>query len=177
MTQPSALSRQPVNFNTITEPSFRFLLKRAPNVVFRVKTVTLPGISIDMASYETELLRIPIPGDHIDFEPVTITFDVDEKLANYLEIWNWMIGLGFPKTYSQYENLNRKTNTLSGEGPHSDMTLTILTNKKNSAFDVEFHDAWPTSLSSLQFDLTTEAIESVEATVTFMFQKYEIKAL
>ena len=35
-------------------------------------------------------------GDDLTFDNLEITFLVDEKLANYIELHNWLVGIGFP---------------------------------------------------------------------------------
>ena len=48
------------------------------------------------ATQVTPLRDIPKPGTKLNYEDLTMTFIVDEDLANYQEIHGWLVGLGFP---------------------------------------------------------------------------------
>ena len=50
------------------------------------------------ATQPTYLKDLPIPGDKMEFEDLNVRFLVDENLENYMEIQNWMRGLGFPES-------------------------------------------------------------------------------
>ena len=85
-----------------------------------------------------------MPGDHPEFGTLQITFKVDEDLANYLEIWNWLIKLGFPESFEQYAQLGN-LNTGVGNGPVSDATLSILNSSMSTNLQVDFINLFPTS--------------------------------
>jgi hypothetical protein len=42
-----------------------------------------------------------LPGDKILFEDFSLRFLVDENLENYMEIHNWIRGLGFPESLEE----------------------------------------------------------------------------
>ena len=44
--------------------------------------VELPGISLNESTQETRFKEIPIPGDKLDYEDLTMSFMVDENLEN-----------------------------------------------------------------------------------------------
>ena len=53
----------------------------------------------------------------LTYAPLDIRFRVDEDMSNYLEIYNWMTGLGTPEDIKQYKSLNETGNrTTSGTG-------------------------------------------------------------
>ena len=85
------------------------------------------------------------PGDKIDFQDFTLRFLVDEDLENYLEIQNWIRGLGFPESRQeifdfQQSNPELKQPHNSTMNLYSDGTLSILTSKENPNFKVKFSD-------------------------------------
>ena len=57
---------------------------------------------------------------------------------------------------------------------YSDGTLQVLTSKENPNFKITFKDMWPYSLSTLQFDATSEDIQYFTADVTFKYTVYNI---
>ena len=46
-----------------------------------------------------------LPVEKLSYSPLDITFLVDENLNNYKEIHDWLLGLGFPQNYTQFQNL------------------------------------------------------------------------
>ena len=50
-----------------------------------------------------------------------------------------------------------------------DLTLTVMNSANNVTKQIKFVDAYPTSLSSLPFDITTTDVEYLTAVVTFIF--------
>ena len=49
----------------------------------------------------------------VTYENLTIQFIVDEHLENYIEMHNWMIGIGFPKSRQQFTNFRSTTSNTS----------------------------------------------------------------
>ena len=84
---------------------------------FFVQTANVPGISLGEAVIPTPYKDIPYVGDKVTYESLTIQFIVDEHLENYIEMHNWMIGIGFPKSRQQFTNFRSTTsNTSNADG-------------------------------------------------------------
>ena len=118
--------------------------------------------------------KIPYAGDHLNFGPLAIEYKIDEDFANYFEIYNWLEGLGFPETYAQYAKLDTESNKLIGEGLRSDISLMILNAVKETNLEIVFHDALPTSISSLVFNTTDPDVDYLSCMVTFDYTFYKI---
>ena len=41
------------------------------------------------------------------YDNLDITFLVDEKLENYIELHQWLVGIGFPKARTQFESFKQ----------------------------------------------------------------------
>ena len=122
---------------------------------------------------------IPVPGDKLQFQDLTLRFLVDEDLENYLEIQHWLRGLGFPDSLKEiYEwqssNPNAPSSTLNYT---SDGTLNVLSSSNTPNFKVKFLDMFPVSLSDLDFDATDSDIDYLTANVTFKYTIYNITDL
>ena len=107
---------------------------------------------------------------------MTVTFRVDEDLNNYLEIYNWLTGIGFPEAFNQYAVVSANVPG-SGEGIYSDGTLMILNSAKRPNVEVTFEDMYPTSMTDLNFTTTISDIDYLEASVTFRYKYYKIRKL
>ena len=99
------------------------------------------------------------------------------SVKNWKEIYDWLIGLGFPEDFSQSIHRNIQNPTLQTEvdaNVYSDGTLTVLTSNKRPNIKINFKDMYPISLSPLPFDTTQTDIQYLEAEVEFAYRNFEI---
>ena len=171
---------QPSNKNFLSPTGFKFNLHKAPKVDFYSNAANIPAITLGSALQTRYGKNIDVPGDKMSFGDFNLRFLVDEDLENYLEIWNWMTGLGFPYSLEQYEDLmsstkfsKNKDNRTTEFYEQSDATLQILSSNFNPNISVIFTGMYPTSLSSLDFDATEENINYFTAQVNFKYTYYK----
>jgi hypothetical protein len=176
----SPWDKQPGNRNFLSPVGFKFILGKAPKVDFFSNSANIPAISLGSAVQTRYGKNIDIPGDKINFDDFNLRFLVDENLENYMEIQNWMRGLGFPYSLEQFQDLidegsENNTELLSKETyQFSDGTLQILNSNYIVTTNVIFEGLFPTYLSTLQFDATTEDIRYFTAEVNFKYNYYRI---
>lgn len=160
------------NRNFLSPLNFRFQLKRAPHVNFFVQKVNLPGLSLPDVDVNNPLIRVPYPGDHLQYDELEVSFKVDEDLKNYMEIHEWVRALG-KRSFNEYKSIASQS-TISGNSIRSDISLMILTSNRNANYEVVFKDAFPTRLSGIDFSTTDEDIDYIEASATFRYTIYDI---
>jgi len=195
VTATSPLSRQPTKLDYSSPTQFKFNIHQLPKVEFFTTSAAVPGISLNNYEQPTPFKNIPIIGDRLTYEDLTISFIVDEYLENYITIHNWMTGIGFPKSRSQFtafRNTGSNTPNSSAGGNtdigvvgsatddnafYSDATLTILSNKNNPIVEVRYADMFPTSLSALEYNQNTSDVEYITANITFKYKLYEMHTL
>lgn len=163
------------NPNFLSPLNFRFSLKRAPHVNFFIQEVNLPGLNLPPVPTGNPLLKIMQPGDHLNYENLTIKFKVDEDLQNYLEVHKWLRALGKP-SYAEYKDLYSKQ-AYTGESLRSDMVLSILNSSKSANYEVVFQDAFPINLSGLTFRTVETDVNYLEAEAAFSYIIYEINQI
>ena len=171
----NAFGGQIQNRNFLSPIGFKFILTKYPKVSFFSNSTRIPGISLGVAVQPSYLKNIDIPGEKLDYEDFYLRFLVDENMENYMTIHNWMTGLGFPESTTQYEKLITDEN--GSEDPKrsfSDGTLQILNSNSNINRKVIFKDLFPTSLSSLEFEASGEDINYFTAEVAFRYTIYNI---
>ena len=144
----NAYKRQIENRNFLAPTGFQLILSRAPKVTFFSNAANIPGLTLGEATQPTYLRDIPVPGDKIAFEDFTIRFLVDENLKNYMELQNWIRGLGYPETVKEIYDLQDEEKNLNNKDSgmmdiFSDGTLTILTSNQTPKCKVVFTDLWP----------------------------------
>ena len=194
MTINNSLSRQPTAQDYASPTQFKFSILKLPKVEYFCTSVNIPGITLGgNITQQTPFEDIPLPGDKLTYEPLRMSFLVDENLENFQEIHGWLIGLGFPRDYSEFQNLvsagndrfpakNQSVSTEIGKvkygtanvgGTYSDATLTILTSKNNPQLEVRFKNLFPTSLTGLDYNQQATDVEYLTATVNFEYEIYD----
>ena len=191
------LARQPSNIDYANNTQFRFDIMKLPNVQYNVIRANIPGLSFDgNAEYTTRFKRIPAMGEVVNYEDLNLTFIVQENFANYIEVHDWIIGIGFPQSTTQFANAIAsgetglkpnaggdvsRTNTSSKvaniSALESDATLTILTNKNNPTVRVNFKSLYPSALTGVEYDVQSTTTTPLTATVTFKYSIYEFETL
>ena len=179
MTEVSnAYKTQIKNRNFLAPTGFRLTVNRSPKVAFFSNAANIPGITLGEATQPTYLKDIPTPGDKIVFDDFTIRFLVDEDLKNYMELQNWIRGLGFPETLDEIYKLQDEKDIGSKNSGlmniYSDGTLTVLGSSNNALFKIVFSDLWPYSLTTLNFDATETDVNYFTAEVGFKYTIYNI---
>ena len=170
--------KQITNRNYLSNVGFNFKLARYPKIDFFSNTVNLPGLSLWVVNAPNYLKELPLPGDRLVFDDLTLTFIVDEKLENYLAVHNWMRGLGFPDSIKDFiDQVTDQDNLIDMDQQYSDGTLLVLNNQFNSVARVKFNGLFPTSLSGLQFDASNDDYQTLTATVTFKYTIYNIETV
>ena len=176
----TAISNIPDNPNFLSPLGFTFTIKKTPNVNYFVQSVNLPSMSLGTSDLETPFVRIPLPGDHITFDPLIISFRVDEDMRNYAEIHNWIKATGFPDNFDQYKSMSPVAkfggtgSPMTGETQFSDASLMILNSVRAPVIEVKFYDMYPTNISELSFDTRNTDVDYIEASVTFAYRKYDL---
>ena len=123
----SILTNQPTNRNFLSQLGFKFQVKKLPTTNYFVQSVNLPSITLGDSAEDNPFVRIPIPGDHLTYSDLVLQFRVDEDFKNYLELHNWLTGLGFPEGFTQYKTLEDQAlkEQGTGEGIYSDASLIL----------------------------------------------------
>ena len=96
------------NRNFLAPTGFKFSLKRSPGVAFFCNQANIPSLDLGIATQPSYLKDIDVPGDKIQFGDLTLRFLVDEDLVNYMEIQNWIRGLGYPETLQEFDRLEKE---------------------------------------------------------------------
>ena len=182
MATSNIFDKQIQNRNFLSPTGFEFTLNRAPKVSFFSNAANIPGLTLGVALQPSYLKDIDTPGDKIQFDDFTLRFIVDEDLQNYMEVHNWIKGLGYPESLNEiYDLQNEKSNSnvaiQNKMNIYSDGTLIILGSSFKPNFKINFSDLWPQSLTTLNFDATDTDIQYFTADVVFKYTIYNITDL
>ena len=198
-TSTSPLSRQPTQLDYVSPTQFKFNIHQLPKVEFFCTAANVPAISLGEAVFPTPYKEIPVMGDTLTYDNLSISFIVDENLENYIEMHDWLTAIGFPKDREQFTTFRSSTAdspvitqgvsddrglttgssqlSTSARGMFGDAILTILTNKNNPVVEVRFQDLFPVALGALDFTQTATDVEYISVTADFSYKIYEIVTL
>lgn len=166
----------PSNLNPLSPNGFQFSITKLPELTFHCQQVNLPGITLGEPTFSTPFSTQPVPGDALQYDPLTVQFLVDENMENYKKLYNWIVALGFPESYDQYIAQNAADTTAYGElaKNYSDATLQILDSNNQAIQTIQFYDLFPTTIDSMMFSATNDDVNYVVANVTFKFGLYKL---
>jgi len=151
------------NKNFLSPVGFQLKIdsSKYPNLEYFCTSTSLPGISMSEAATPYKGANIGFVGDRIQFDDLTVRFNVTENMENYIETFDWIHAI---------VNGEKHISTLQ-----SNATLVILNSHNNKTKEVRYKDIFPTSLTGLEFDVNQGDIEYLTAEVTFKYSYYEIK--
>ena len=194
-TSTSPLSRQPTQLDYVSPTQFKFNIHQLPKVEFFCTAANVPAISLGEAVFPTPYKEIPVMGDTLTYDNLSISFIVDENLENYIEMHDWLTAIGFPKNRNQFSTFRSSTASTpiatqgtsddigdvqpatSARGMFGDAILTVLTNKNNPVVEVRFQDIYPVALGALDFTQTSTDVEYISVTADFSYKIYDIVTL
>jgi len=169
---------QPSNTNFLVPNKFVLSFIRLPNMQFFCQTVNLPGMNLSAVPRTTPFVDYPVPGEKLVYDPLTITFLVDEDLASWREIHDWMRALGFPTKFEEYKNLRKISKSINPVTPQvSDATLIMLNSNNRGNYRFKFHDAFPMTLAPFTMTTVNGADTILTADATFSYSLFDIEKI
>lgn len=176
--------KQVADRNFLQPSGFKMIISRSPKVAFFGNAVNIPELILGTTIQPTAGLKnINRPGEIIEFGDLNLRFLVDENLENYIEVQNWIRGIGFPESLDQIYDFQDNTEGVArpdlqtGLNLYSDGTLLVYDSMMNPNFKVHFQDMFPYSLTTLQFDATLSDTEYFTAEVSFKYTIYNIESV
>jgi hypothetical protein len=163
-----------VNKNFLSQTGFQLILDKLPTVTYFSQNATLPSISLGRVDIATPLIDYPIAGNKLTFSPFLITFKVDEDMKNFIEIYNWLVGIASPQNLSNNARFKRSN---INQSIFSDATLLITSSKYNPNVKVKFQNMFPIELGQLEFATDVADIDYLQSSVQFAYTLYTIEKL
>ena len=152
MAQPSTINfLQGVNFRVSIDS------KTFAELEYNCHSASLPSLSAPEASESFHGATVFLPGDRITFDPFSMTFLVDENMANYAALFTWMT-----------------QNAWSDEKKVLDITLSILDSKSNPNRQIRFQGAFPVALGGIDFTSQATDVQFVSITATFRYSQFVV---
>ena len=179
----TAINRTPQNTNLFQPTKYLLTFKRIGTSQYFCQAVNVPGLSIGQALINTPGLDIYAPGNKITYNPLNITFLLNEGLQSWKDLHSWFRAIAAPtgtnernvlqKLQTQY-NIQEKS---SSKDVYSDATLTVLSNLNNPILRIQFYNCFPISLSDINFDTTLSAEENPTGEASFIYDYFDFLPL
>ena len=172
------------NRNFLSPIGFQFTIDRLRGVDFFCQSANIPAISLGAADTSTRLNKIQNPGDELVYEDLFLRFLVDENMKNWYQVANWMREIGTPYSNTEFKfnrgsikSANKREATTevvtSNDQWRCDCSLLVLSSNYRVVSEFVFRDAWPTSLSTLNFDSSAPDINYFTAEVGLKYNYYD----
>ena len=165
----TVLNRNPQNTNPLQATKFLLTFSRIQSVQYFCQEVNLPGVSLGEVNRATPFLDMYSPGTKLTYEPLDITFTIDEEMDSWKNLYNWFLSIADPDGFEK----RTYTRELQRTEHFSDATLTVLSALNNPVLRIEFSNLFPLSLSDIQFDTKSSADNIITAKATFRYQSYK----
>ena len=186
VSEASWSNSNPNELDYLRPNAFKFQIHNIPNTSYFCNAANIPEMNLPPAIQPNPLVDIGHPGDKIEFGTLMIRFHIQEDMKNYKELYDWMVGLGFPKDSKQFAEYTKTQNyrfpdispeSSQGLGQYSDATLTLLDSNNNAKVVISFVDAFPTSLQGLDFEIVTGSTDYMMGVAMFKYSLFEIEVL
>ena len=176
-------NNNPNELDYLRPNAFKFQIHNIPNVSYFCQAANIPEINLPPATQMTPLVDIPHPGDKLEFGVLIIRFLIQEDMKNYTELYNWLIGLGFPVDHKQYKEYGTDQSYRFPDidpakqqalGQFSDASLFLLDSNNNLQTQFIFRDAFPISLQGLDFEIASGQTDYMVGVAMFRYRDYII---
>lgn len=145
------------NMNLLAPNGFRLTINREKfsNTEFFVTSFSLPSLNLGETQVNYKNAVGFAPGETLQFDSLTMRLAIDETMANYTELLQWMVD-------------NEKKLEVH------DMILSILSNNNTTNKQIQFSNVFPTALSGVEFSTSGADIEYLQTDVTFRYDRFTI---
>jgi hypothetical protein len=168
----SALANRPKNLSFLSQVGFKFELARSPALNFFIQKVRFPDVSLPQLFQPNPFVKAPVPGDHLDYGNIEITFKLDEDMRSYFEMYDWLVALGKPDDFTESAAIYQKP-TFDGAPVFSQGCLTILNGNMMPNVQVIFEDMLPVRLSGFELQTDANDIQYITATMELSYRVYK----
>jgi len=185
--QDSIVKSQTTSYDFLRPNAFKFSIKDLPRTSFSCQSANIPDLQLGFATQPTPFSDIPTIGDKLNFGEFTIRFIIAEDMSNYIEMYRWLVALGFPDNYKQFSTFTKdrpsrfpfitKTSGREEVLAYSDGVLTILDSTNTPKVNIIFKNLFPVSLQALDFDISSATVEYFTAIASFKYTIFEVEPL
>ena len=165
----TVLTRTPENTNPLQPTKFLLTFARIPATQYFCQEVNIPGVTLGEVDRATPFLDMYSPGTKLKYDPLDVTFVVNEDLQSWKDMYNWFTSIADPDGFEKRDH----STELQTNKKLSDATLTILNNLNNPILRIQFTNCFPLTMNSIQFDTKQDANHIITCTASFRYQSFK----
>ena len=174
----SRLIRSQVELSFVVPQNFFMVIERLPKIQFTVQRAQLPTVTAEevLLSNSTNPGKVYLPGEGVDYTPLSVDFIIDKHFLNYKSILQWVKAVGHPETLEQTKFFDDSTNDQyknSFNKVMSNMTIVGTDAGLRPVADWTFYDCFPTDCDGPQYDSTLTDVEYFQSAVTFRYKYFK----
>lgn len=151
------------NLNLLSPTGFKLTINRSKyaNVEFFITTFSIPDINVSPIEINHRGISTYTSGESRKFGDLSLRFSIDEDMNNYSEIYNWL-----------ESNVNAAKDDKQID--QHDMILSVMSSHNNVNKQFQFKNAFPISLSGVEFTTQSTTVEYLQADVSFRYDEFLI---
>jgi len=146
---------QTSTLNTLNTSKCKCVISRITHVNYWIQTFALPGLQIESAILPSPRRDIPLPGSKFEYDPLQMLFIVDQNMDNYMEIIRWA---------NEFQDTTTNITDLM-----STVTFTMLNGDNVGVFEAQLKNAFPVTISELDFITNETTMMPSTCNVTFRY--------
>ena len=145
------------NLNLLAPNGFKLIInkKESANTEFFLTSFSLPSANLGETQVNYKNAVGFAPGETMTFDSLSMRVAMDEELKGYTELLQWMVA-------------NETKLTVN------DMIISILSNTNAPNKQIQFTNAFPVSVSGVEFNAQSGDVEYLQTDVTFRYDRFTI---
>jgi hypothetical protein len=157
------------NPNYLQPTGFKIIInrKRFGNLEFFANGVSHPSVSLSPAMTAFRSSDTYQPGDKLVFGDLSINAIMDESMYVYNEIYDWMSGLVQENQKPQHLTAGLEDTSMY------DISVIILNSSNIKVRTIQYKNAFPTDIGTIEFASSTTSVESISFPITFRYDSFE----
>ena len=150
-----------INRNPALSVNFILEIPTAKEINYFVQSCEVPGLTMGGVESPFRNMQGSVPSNRIEYDPLTLTFLVDEEWKNWNFVFEWM--------------KRCRTGNSPIADTMADITLSLVNSNKALNKVLVFRGAYPTTLSPLQLESSNVDSMPLICSLSFRYQEYELK--
>lgn len=152
------------SYNYLPDNTYKIIFSSMPNLTFYTQEFTMPSLSIPTVESGFPGNNYKSTSGQLSIDDVTISFILDENMAAYFEIYDWL------KKINQYSGTQQPPLT------YSDITVLPFNATSSSiAKRITLRDCFPNRLGQLTFRTTSGDTEYLVCDASFAVTDIEVR--
>ena len=100
----TVFNRNPQNTNLLQPTKFLLTFNRLKETTYFCQTVEIPSISLGEVDRASPFLDMYSPGTKLKYDPLDVTFVVNEDLQSWKDMYNWFTSIADPDGFEQRDH-------------------------------------------------------------------------